>query len=291
MRKVSDVHAVPIAKIYRDTKWNCRGDIDEVAVLSLARSIKKSGLIQPIVLRSRQPGRDDHIPSEYEYIIVSGHRRHRACEVNGAAEIDAIIRDGLSEIQYRSINVKENLDRQDLTLFQEANALVPYVAASLSDYEISKEIGRSVIWVKTRVALLSMPPQIQEFANANLLTPADVIELQKFSGEEQLKRAGVMRDARKRQDGKAMLVHLRKPDKSTARKVRKKQELLALQTELQVIFSHMQRKMVPSNVIFSASGNSLATRVIAWATGVISTGELRQDISFLLQELEKCENC
>src|SRR5215831_9926890 len=95
---------LPTVEIFADENFNCRGTIAPFDVIDLAKSIEKNGLLQPIVVQPYV----NHPPHKYRIIV--GHRRHRAYEVQGWKEIPAIIKEGLTDVQLRILNLQENLE-------------------------------------------------------------------------------------------------------------------------------------------------------------------------------------
>ena len=88
-----------------------RMKFDEDALTELAESIKKYGVIQPIVVKKV----DDH------YQIIAGERRWRAAKQAGLKDIPVIIKD-YDEQQIAEIALIENLQREDLNPIEEAKA-------------------------------------------------------------------------------------------------------------------------------------------------------------------------
>ena len=112
-----NAHDVLMSEIFSDDEFNCRGRIIPLDVLDLAKSIKETKLQQPIAV---QPFKHPTNPN-IKYRIIAGHRRFMAFVVNKSTTIPAIIRDGLSELDARLLNLTENLKRQDLNMLQEAS--------------------------------------------------------------------------------------------------------------------------------------------------------------------------
>ncbi|KQR18868.1 ParB/RepB/Spo0J family partition protein [Deinococcus sp. Leaf326] len=93
---------------------------DEVALESLAQSIRTEGVLQPLLVRP--------VPDGYE--IVAGERRWRAAQLAGLEEVPVIIRD-LDERQARVAALMENLQRENLSLIDEVTAKLDLVASVL----------------------------------------------------------------------------------------------------------------------------------------------------------------
>ena len=91
---------------------------------ALAQSIKENGLLQPVTVR-RENG---------AYYLIAGERRLRACKLAGLREIPVLIADCEPE-DSAVLALLENLQRQDLQMFEQANAL----ASLLQEWHITQE--------------------------------------------------------------------------------------------------------------------------------------------------------
>ncbi len=130
-----------------------RKSFDGEKLGELADSIKKHGLIQPIIVTPADKGM---------YRIVAGERRWRACKKAGLKEIPAVIRD-YSDEQAAEIALIENLQREDLNPIEEALGY----QALLDDYSftqelVSQRVGKSRSAIANSLRLLSLDEQIQK---------------------------------------------------------------------------------------------------------------------------------
>ena len=116
LTKITDVYSVKMDCILCNMEFNCRAQITNDSVVELAQSIEVNGLQTPIHIHSHK--------GKYKYMIVAGHRRYIACRLLGRTHINAIILENLNEQHARILNLSENLDRRDLTPYEEAMALV-----------------------------------------------------------------------------------------------------------------------------------------------------------------------
>jgi len=94
---------------------NPRKHFNEAELAELAASIKKHGVITPIMIRLINDLETPHL-----YEIVAGERRWRAATLAGLTTIPAIVRDDLSPAAIIEIQLIENLQRQDLHPPEEA---------------------------------------------------------------------------------------------------------------------------------------------------------------------------
>jgi len=256
---------VLVKEIYLDEAFNCRGQggIPFIDVSELANDIKTQGLIQPITV---QPASDvpGGIPAGFKYRVVAGHRRLRAHQVLKAEYIEAYVREGLDDVAARVINLSENFQRKDLNILQEARALEALHKAGVPREHVAKKIGKSGGWVQARYYLLEMPEEIQQEAAAGLIKAQHVIELKQLATkDQQFEAVKKLKDAKLKGE---KVPHLGNRKKAAAhvKKERKREELFDC---IQVIAKNL--------------GYSLATRVLAWAAGEISTIDLYADIKKL----------
>ena len=107
------IRRIPIDLI-RPGSFQARRYFDPGALRELAGSIKESGVVSPVVLRSRDAG---------GFELLAGERRWRAAQLAGLHEIPAIVRDDLSEAEALVVGLIENLQRESLTPMETAAGL------------------------------------------------------------------------------------------------------------------------------------------------------------------------
>lgn len=131
-----------------------RTHFDEEALKALAASIKKHGLLQPILVR---PNRMD--PSRYE--IIAGERRWRAAQKAQLHEVPIVIKE-LDDDQTFQIALIENLQREDLNAMEEAKGYQRLAEEfGHSHEEIAAAIGKSRPHVANMIRLLQLPSSVQ----------------------------------------------------------------------------------------------------------------------------------
>lgn len=133
---------------------------DEAALAELSESIKEHGVLQPIILRKR--GKN--------FEIVVGERRYRASKAAGLTEIPAVIR-GFSDQQMMEIAILENLQREDLTPIEEADAYQNLMEnLSLTQEQLAFRLGKSRPHIANHIRLLSLPEVVREKISANQIS-------------------------------------------------------------------------------------------------------------------------
>src|SRR6185295_12285530 len=116
------------------------------------------------------------------YQIVAGHRRHAAARIAGLELIPCIVRTFTEQARIEAM-VIENLQRSDLSPFDEARGLSQLVAVGLTQRDIAERVGCSQSHVSKRLALAAMPPEGEQLFTAEKLTIAHVEELAKVPAD------------------------------------------------------------------------------------------------------------
>lgn len=137
-----------------------RRHFDEEAIDELAESIKRYGVIQPIIVTKQ----DNY------YEIVAGERRWRASKKAGMTEIPAIIREN-DERKNKEISLIENVQREDLNVFEKATGIkVLMEEYSLTQQQVGEIIGKSRSAVANTIRILNLDERVLELAKEGKLT-------------------------------------------------------------------------------------------------------------------------
>lgn len=124
---------------------------DDKKLQELSDSIKENGVLQPIIVRQSPI---------IGYEILAGERRFRASQLAGLTEIPAIIRQ-LSDDEMMTLAILENLQRDDLTLLDEARSLQNLVTKQgLTHSQIAEKLGKSRPYVTNAIRILNLPAPI-----------------------------------------------------------------------------------------------------------------------------------
>jgi len=130
-----------------------RKNFDEEKLAKLAESIRKQGVIQPIIVK-----RENDI-----YKIVAGERRWRAARLAGLETIPAIVKD-ISSKEVMEIALVENLQRQDLNPLEEADAYEKLIKEyNMTQEELSSIIGKSRSAIANTLRLLTLDDTIKKY--------------------------------------------------------------------------------------------------------------------------------
>jgi len=158
-----EVILAPMEKI-RPNPGQPRRDFGEESLAELAESIKKSGVLQPILVR---PLKHEHGPA---YELVAGERRLRAGQMAGLGEIPAIVKD-FSDEEGLTFALIENLQREDLNSMEEAVGLERLRKQfDLTQEDLAGKLGKSRPAVANSLRLLQLPEDIQEDVRSGRLS-------------------------------------------------------------------------------------------------------------------------
>lgn len=249
---------VPMKEVFADSDFNCRGQITPFDVRELAADIAIRGLDQPITVVPY-----DILP--YKFKVAAGHRRYMAFKVNKQEFIPAMVRTDLTETDARLLNLSENVHREDLNILQEARGMNWFVKQGWQEDTIAARLGMSRGWVQVRKILLGLPEDIQEVAAAGILNQQQIRNLYSMrTNEERYEAVRRIKDAKERNE-KVDITPKKKP-KPHEKRVRTPAEMLELQDYIQ-----------------EEAGNNLATRLLGWCGGYVSTLEIHRDIREFVQ--------
>jgi len=133
----------------------------EEALAELAESIKKHGVLQPIVVRKIDNN---------NYELVAGERRWRAAQLAGLKQIPAVVKD-FSDEEATVVALMENLQREDLNPLEQAKALKRLIEEfHLTQEEVAENLAKSRTYVTNLLRLLNLPPVIQEMVEKGELS-------------------------------------------------------------------------------------------------------------------------
>ena len=154
LEKIGDKPALVMCGIEElvPNRYQARKDFDPEEHKSLVASIRKSGIIQPIVARRYDGG----------YEIIAGERRWRAAQEAGLKSVPVIVRDA-GEQDAAVFSLIENLLRANLNPMEEAEAFQRLMSEfALSHEAISAAVGKERSTVTNALRLLKLPKEIRE---------------------------------------------------------------------------------------------------------------------------------
>jgi ParB/RepB/Spo0J family partition protein len=161
---------MPITRIDPDPDQP-RKHFDPQAVRELAASIEAAGLASPIMVR----------PVGDRYTIVHGERRYRAVQSLGWDTIPAIVRE-VDADEAHWLALIENVQRQDLTPMEEAEAYQARLAADMTQEELGRRIGKSQSAIAQKLRLLTLPEPIAIYVRRGALSEGHARQLLRVRG-------------------------------------------------------------------------------------------------------------
>ena len=134
---------------------------DESYLQELADSIKRSGVLQPIIVRPLTEG---------GYQIIAGERRWRASKMLGLATIPALIKE-LTDQEALEFAIIENIQRQDLNPLEEAEGYERLMKEfSYTQEVLAESLGKSRSHIANLLRLLTLPDEIKTYIYNGSLT-------------------------------------------------------------------------------------------------------------------------
>ena len=145
--KPQEVQTLPIEFLQRG-KYQPRRDMDPEKLRELADSIAAQGVIQPIIVRK--------IDGDNKYEIIAGERRWRASQLAELQEVPVVLKE-LDDRSVMAIALIENIQREDLTALEEAEALRRLQDEfELTHQQIATAVGKSRTTITNLLRLLEL---------------------------------------------------------------------------------------------------------------------------------------
>ena len=137
----------------RPGRYQPRINLDETALLDLAASIKKQGVLQPVVVRETTTG---------GFELIAGERRWRASKLAGLSDIPAVVKKTSDEAAL-VLGLIENIQREDLNPIEEAAGLRRLIEEfGMTHEQVAEGIGRSRTAVTNLLRILNLDPIVRD---------------------------------------------------------------------------------------------------------------------------------
>ncbi|WP_050606326.1 ParB/RepB/Spo0J family partition protein [Clostridium niameyense] len=137
-----------------------RKKFDEDKILQLAQSVKKHGIIQPLIVNKKND----------IYIIVAGERRWRAAKIAGIKEVP-VVNMNLDNKNVLEISLIENIQRQDLNCIEEAKAYKKLIDNfKITQENLSERIGKSRTAISNCMRLVNLDERVQSYLIDEVIT-------------------------------------------------------------------------------------------------------------------------
>lgn len=159
VKSTAEIYNIPQSMIVPNPNQpRKRFDYDELE--NLAQSIRENGILQPITVRKRE---------DKKYELVSGERRLRAARLVGMVKIPSIVIN-IDDKNSAMFSIIENLQRQSLNFFEEAEAIEKLVGEyAMSREEVAQKLGLAPSTVSNKLRILRLPEEMRfELARSGL---------------------------------------------------------------------------------------------------------------------------
>jgi ParB family chromosome partitioning protein len=157
-------------------RYQPRTKMDENSLQELAASIRKQGLMQPILVRPIGSNR---------YEIIAGERRWRAAKIAGLAEVPALVRE-VPDSSALAMALVENIQRENLNPLEEAGGVQRLIGEfKLTHQEAAEAIGRSRTATTNLLRLLNLQKAVQELVFDGKLEMGHARALLALDGRQQ----------------------------------------------------------------------------------------------------------
>ncbi len=170
---MSDIVNIGIEHIHPHPE-NPRKDLGDLT--ELVESVKKLGVMQNLTVIPQEGS-----PGEYTALI--GHRRHAAAKLAGIAELPCIIKEGMGKKEQVSIMLEENMQRNDLTFYEQAQGFQMMLDLGETEDSIAEKTGFSKTTIRHRLNIAKLDQKElrkKEQDDSFQLSLKDLYELEKI---------------------------------------------------------------------------------------------------------------
>lgn len=142
-------------------RYQPRMHFDDAGLRELTESIRRTGILQPVLLRRRQDG---------QFELIAGERRWRAAQAAGLNKVPAVFKN-VSDDDLLALALIENIQRQDLNPIEAARAYRRLTKDfQMTQEEISLRVGKDRSSIANALRLLSLPHEVQELIREGKLS-------------------------------------------------------------------------------------------------------------------------
>ena len=154
------VNEIPVTKI-KPNRWQPRDGVSDDGLAGLVESIRRDGVLQPVVVREAGEGL---------YELVAGERRWRAATKAGVATIPAVVR-AVGEDRLLELALIENVQREDLNAMEQARAYRQVMSTlELTQEAAAKRLGLQRSTLANALRLLELPEDLQGLVSRGTLS-------------------------------------------------------------------------------------------------------------------------
>jgi ParB family transcriptional regulator, chromosome partitioning protein len=148
------------------------GDLSE-----LMASVAEKGIIEPLIVRQRGN----------RYQIIAGERRYHAAVQVGLREVPVVVRD-VDDVEVMELALVENLQRKDLTPFEEAEALHQLATrCNYTNEDMARKLGKSRTSITESLSLQNMPDEVRNLCRlADITSKSTLLQIVRQSDPQKM---------------------------------------------------------------------------------------------------------
>ncbi|MBI4160555.1 MAG: ParB/RepB/Spo0J family partition protein [Candidatus Yanofskybacteria bacterium] len=185
-RQQDTVFYVEINKV-RPNPSQPRRDFDGDGLKELAASIKKYGILQPLLVSKTESETQRGLDVNYE--LIAGERRWRAAKLANLPHVPVIVKDNFDENRVKfEVALVENLQRENLNPMEEAEAYARLASEfKMTQQQVAERVGKSREVVANSTRLLNLPSEAKEALRSGRLSRTQARALLAFKEESKQK--------------------------------------------------------------------------------------------------------
>ena len=220
-----------------------RKQFDEEALQELSDSIKKYGVLEPLIVTKK---------GDY-YEIIAGERRWRAARMAGIKEVPVVIRD-YTDKEIMEISLIENIQREDLNPIEEAEAYESLISEyNLKQEEVAERVSKSRSTITNSLRLLKLCEDVRQMVMYNMISTGHARALIPIEDPKlQYETAAIVYDQKlsvRETEAYVKAILKKKPEKEEKQKPQK---------DLSVFYSDIENKLksiLGAKIAIKASNN------------------------------------
>ncbi|WP_077329823.1 nucleoid occlusion protein [Virgibacillus siamensis] len=229
----NEVEQLLVEKI-EPNRFQPRSIFNEEKINELAQTIHTHGMIQPIIVRK--------LDDKDGYEIIAGERRWRAVQTLEWERIPAITRE-MSDAETASVALIENLQREELTVIEEAQAYESLLEfQELTQEALAQRLGKNQSTIANKLRLLKLPADVQQAVLDKEITERHARALIKVSDPE--KQLDVLKAIREKQlNVKQTEEYIAKLDKPNEKTAKKKPKLKGVNKDIRIAMNTIHQSL------------------------------------------------
>jgi ParB family chromosome partitioning protein len=170
----ADLRVIKLAEL-SESSTNPRKHFNQDRLEELAESIRKSGVLVPLIVRKKNA----------KFEIIAGARRFRAAKLAGLAEVRCLIRE-YTDVEALIVQVVENEQREDVEPLDQAEGYAALMKTAKLDVEqIAAKVGKSPSFVYQRLKLAELIEPAKTLMAEGLLSPGHAILIARLQPKDQ----------------------------------------------------------------------------------------------------------